>query len=114
VRQPAPIPARPSPSELRASELLGPLPACRTAEDEARVEVTAGMSRRQVRYWLDELPRRRAHRAGLPSAPPPFIELRPAPGSTPLAVVLPSGLRVEVPLAFDPSHLRAVVDALRC
>ncbi len=106
-----PIPAVPSASELDAIARLGPLPAAPTPTSVRRLAERSGLSVRQVRYWLAELPRRQAARR----VPPPFVELRPTAVETPpLRVVLPCGLLVEVPSPFDPLHLRALVDALSC
>lgn len=113
-----PIPSVPSASELDAAERLGALPRSGSRVDEAALMRRSGFSLRQVRYWLGELPRREAARLDRPD-PPAFIELRApsapfAPAAPHLAVVFPSGLRVEVPPGFDPSSLRAVVEALSC
>lgn len=113
-----PIPSAPSASELDAAERLAPLPHCGTRIDEVALMRRSGFSLRQVRYWLGELPRRAAARDGFPE-PPAFIEVRAPsaqsrPIAPPLSVVLPSGLRVEIPPGFDPSSLVAVVQALSC
>jgi hypothetical protein len=59
-------------------------------------------------HWRKEIATRDACRAGTPM----FVPVHVTPGPVPLEVVLPVGLVVRVPPAFDPDHLRAVVAAL--
>lgn len=116
------IPWTPTAAELEAARRLGPLPDRPSPADVLRLQRESGLTFRQVRFWLAELPRRQRARA---TASPLFLELRPptADGSpaataahramaTPLSVLLPSGLRVEVGPGFDPPCLRAVVETL--
>jgi len=123
------MPAVPSTAERDAVVRLGPV---LTGPPPGDTEVAAlcassGLSRRQVRFWLAELPRRAQARQAL-ALRPAFVELtRPsaAPATSPavspatvppppLCVVLPNGLRIELPRGFDAPSLRAAVEALSC
>lgn len=105
-----PVPAVPTPAEAHALACLGFRADGIPPSDIERLARSTGLTIGQVGYWLRELPRRERLRAAVP----PFVELKPMTDAQPLAVVLPGGLRVEVPPHFEPAHLRAVVGALTC